>query len=102
MQKLTQEDMDRSLHRCDVDNETRVVNDLWAVNDVGVKQGLERGLGGTMWRMQTFPNCCKERPLEGVGFVGGWVMVEAGVARLTPAFCVKFPISQRTMVAMLT
>ena len=29
--------MERSLHRCDVDSETRVVNDLWTVNDVGVK-----------------------------------------------------------------
>ena len=36
MQKLTREDMDPSLHRCDVDSETRVF-DLWAVNDVGVK-----------------------------------------------------------------
>jgi len=28
-----------------------------------------------MWKMQTFPNCCKEMPFEGVGFVGGYLHV---------------------------
>ena len=88
VQKLTREDMERSLYRCDVEGETRVVNDLWAVDDVGIKALSE---GGAMWRMQTFSKCCKERSLEGVGFVGGWIIVETGVARLTATFLREVP-----------
>ena len=44
-----------------------------------------------MWRMQTFSNCCKERSLEGDGFVGGWIMVETEVAHLTATFLREVP-----------